>query len=536
MRRRLCAGLLLIVCPVLAWSAPADDSRKVVAATPANTIAASDTLDDANALFRKGDFEHAILKYRQILQATPAAGEAWAGLIRVYLKQKDVKQASETAEQARMAADSPPVRVALGEVYFRQGRIHDAEVEWVQVIKAGHPEARAYLGLGIVRQVISKYKSAREMITEAYRLDPADPEIHGEYAETLSRGERIKYLDKYLGGENNEDAETLKQMRQYLAYLKARERNAGDRCRLVGAFTGTETPLVPLLLDPTHLRGFGLHVLVNDAKSKLLLDSGASGILINRRLAEKAGVTKLSDSAIRGIGDNGDQSGYTALAASLKMGGMEFQNCTVRVIDKRSVVNEDGLIGPDVFARFLVDIDYPNRKLRLSELPTRPQEDATPIALESDRDDGPNPRTQDRYIAPEMQSYTPIYRFGHDLLIPTSIGEGPGKLFLLDTGGFRNLISIRAAAEVTKVRSDPSTRIRGISGEVKKIYSADKADLRFGNLRQDNLDVTAFDLKPLSDDLGTEVSGILGFTTLILLDFKIDYRDGLVQLTYDHNR
>ncbi len=40
------------------------------------------------------------------------------------------------------------------------------------------------------------------------------------------------------------------------------------------------------------------------------------------------------------------------------------------------------------------------------------------------------------------------------------------------------------------------------------------------------------DLKHLSDATGTEVSGMIGFTTLRFLDIKIDYRDGLVFMDY----
>jgi hypothetical protein len=42
----------------------------------------------------------------------------------------------------------------------------------------------------------------------------------------------------------------------------------------------------------------------------------------------------------------------------------------------------------------------------------------------------------------------------------------------------------------------------------------------------------AFDLTSISQSAGTEVSGILGFTLLHLLDLKIDYRDGLVDFEY----
>ena len=135
-----------------------------------------------------------------------------------------------------------------------------------------------------------------------------------------------------------------------------------------------------------------------------------------------------------------------------------------------------------------------------------------------------------------MQSYTRVFRFGHDLLIPTSIGKVPHKLFLMDTGAMFNFISPAAAREVTKVHGDSDTVVKGISGKVDKVYSANKAILQFGHLRQENQDMTAFDTKPISDGVGTEVSGFLGFVLLRFLDIKIDYRDALVDFQYDSKR
>ncbi len=75
-------------------------------------------------------------------------------------------------------------------------------------------------------------------------------------------------------------------------------------------------------------------------------------------------------------------------------------------------------------------------------------------------------------------------------------------------------------------------RVRGLSGEVNKVFVADKATLEFAHLLQPTEGVMVLDLKHLSDDIGTEVSGIVGFTTLRFLDIKLDYRDGLVFMEY----
>jgi hypothetical protein len=56
--------------------------------------------------------------------------------------------------------------------------------------------------------------------------------------------------------------------------------------------------------------------------------------------------------------------------------------------------------------------------------------------------------------------------------------------------------------------------------------------LQFSRYRQENQDLTAFDLSGVSKSTGTEVSGILGFITLKLFTLKIDYRDGLVDFVY----
>jgi len=515
-----------------------------------------DLLHQAKTFYNKGDFDHASQIYSQLLHDQPNNPEVYAGLTRVYLKKKDLKQASDTITKGLQLADAPAVRVALGEVYFRQGKISQAEQEWAKVIQSGHADGRAYLGLARVRWAISMYKNASTMINEAHRLDPSDPEIRRSWMFRQSSAQKIKYLEEYLSGDTNDDVETRTSLRHYLEYLKARSQDSRGSCHLVSQNGATEASLVRLMDTPTRMRGYGLTVAVNGEKSKLLLDTGAPGILINRNLAEKAGVTRLSSFNVGGIGDKGEKTGYRARANSLKIGDLEFRDCPVSVLEQRSVIGDDGLIGADVFDAFLVDIDFPHEKLHLSPLPKRPDEPAPAITLQTERDDSNTPGDsasekngeppaksenaahsgpQDRYIAPEMKSYTPVYRFGHNLLVPTSIGNAPIKLFLLDTGSSSNLISSAAATEVTRLHGDPRI-VEGLSGSVKKVYSADKAVIQFGHLRQENQDLLAFDLSHLSDSIGTEISGLLGFQTLALLDIKIDYRDGLVDFTYAPKR
>ena len=543
--------------------APVKSTPPPVVKTAPTTLPAEtyNPLGEATTLARKGDFDAAIEKYQQLLKERPNSPDAYAGLTRVYLKKKDVVQAFDTVTKGMQVSDAVPLHVALGEVYFRQGKIPEAEQEWVKAINSGHAPARAYLGMARVRSASSMNKSAKAMIDKAHELDPKDPDIQSFWIETLGRPERIKYLESYLAEPNDLNADHRDDLGNYLSYLKERAKQPGHRCRLVSKVTATQTPLVRLLHDPTDLKGYGLSVALNGSKTNLLLDTGANGILVNRRVAERAGVGKMTETKIWGIGDKGGKTAFIGIADSIRIGELEFQNCPVSVIESQSVADGDGLIGADVFENFLVEINFPGEQLKLSKLPKRPGQANEQLVLmnEEDETDDPEEATtetdanqkgqtknpssatavsgpQDRYIAPEMQSFSRVYRFGHDLLVPTRVGDAPLKLFLLDTGAWTNFISPAAAREVTKVHGDPDMLVEGMSGSVKKVYSANKAVLQFGHVRQENQDMVSFDMTSASDSAGAEVSGFLGFATLRLLVLKIDYRDGLVDFDYDPKR
>jgi len=528
-------------------AAPASSVSAIAPAIPSNPLEA------ALLLYRKGEFDGALAKYQEVLKDHLQSPDAYAGMVRVYLKQKKVDDAAKAADEGLAHVDHPRLRSARAEVWFRQGRITDAEREWVQVVNS-YPEAHAYLGLARVRSAIAMYKTAKQMLDKAHEIDPDDPDIQSEWIYTLPRAERIKNLETSLAGENNWSADQRSSVVNYLQYLKERSKQKSTSpCRLVSKVTKTETPMVALMQDPEHLRGYGLDVHLNGHKSSLLLDTGAGGILVKRSIAEHAGISKISETKVWGIGDKGSRKAYIGIADSIKVGDLEFQNCPVEVMESYSVAGEDGLIGADVFEDFLVDLDFPNKKLKISDLPKRPGEAEPNLTLkseENDSDDAASPEPaaksedakstsaqtasppaagpQDRYIAPEMQSYTHVFRFGHDLLVPTTIGDAPAKLFIMDTGALFNSISPNAAREVTKVQGNSVWKLKGISGEVDKVYSANKAVLAFGHIRQWNQDLTSFDTTHLSDSVGTEVSGFLGFILLRFVDIKIDYRDALV--------
>jgi tetratricopeptide (TPR) repeat protein len=534
MFRVLRPGLLLVPClGVLAGIAPSIESQRVSTNSTASSeseavlgsaslktgLNPANLLREAMSCYRRGKLDAAIEKYEIMLRVNPVSPEAHAGLTRIYLKQGKVNLASETVRKGLAFSNSPDLRVALGEVYFREGKIPEAEEEWLKVADSD-ASGRAHLGLARVRNALSSYEEGKEMIDKAREINAIDPDIELNWNITLPLSERIRRLESYLASADSIGAGDREESQQYLDYLKMLDQTQGG-CHLVNQTATAEMPLARLLADAEHLRGYGLAVRLNGRKATLMLDTGAGGILVSRKVAEKAGIIRVAESRIDGVGDRGAGSGFVGLAGAVRIGDLEFRDCPVRVLDKKSVLEEEGLIGSDFFEQFLVNIDFPNEKLRLSELPRKPDHDTQATAIA-------NFEPSDGHIAEKMQSYMKVYRFGHYLLVPTKVGEVPGKLFLLDTGGVASQITPAAAREITRVRSDSDKVITGISGSVKKVYSAGKTILEFGHLREENQDLVAFDLTSASQSVGTEISGTLGFATLRLLNIKIDYRDGLV--------
>ena len=467
------------------------------------------------------------------LDATTTA-HAYVGSARVYLKQKKPLDALPAAQKAlSLDPDLSDTHTAMGEVYFRRGQIADAANEFQFANRNHRTDARAFLGLNRVFRATSDYKKAKISLDIAHQMDPDDVEIRRAWLSTLSFKERLAAMQKYLDAANNDDEESLDYLKHSMVVLQDEMNRPVRGCRMVTKITSTETKLVQLMVDAHRIKGYGLKVTLNDTPSELLLDTGAGGILVNNRIAEKAGVKRIVEQNVKGIGDAPGASGYVGYVDAIQIGELKFENCYVRVVEKKSSMGEDGYIGADVFSHFLVDINFPDAKFKLTELPKLPDEPAEETSLDSHPTSAYHPR--DRYIAPEMKDYTKILRFGHMLLVPTTVNEHPYKLFLLDTGAFDNTITPEAARETTKVHADDHMHVKGFSGQIKDVYVADDVMLMFGRFRQ-RRSLVSFDMTNTSNSIGTEVSGTLGFGMLFMLDIKIDYRDGLVDFSYDPNR
>jgi predicted aspartyl protease len=511
---------------------------------------------DAEDAFLHSDYDRAAVLYQAQLQQKPNDAALTAGLVEVLLKQQKMTEADDLVHKA--LAENPQSGVlmgALAEVQYRAGTpwLAVSTVDASIKLDPCNPQARL-LSARLLR-LNSYYAAAAKEISTAHVLDPYNPRTRSRWLDTLPLKERITELEAYLASANGEDPETLRRLHFYLAYLKQQEIEPHKACRLVSNTDTAEIPFISLLRDATHIRAFGLDVKLNDHDTRLQIDTGASGLLISRSVADHAGLKQFSRTEVGGVGSQGNKAAYTTFADDIKIGSLEFKDCAVEVIDKGNVADSDGLIGMDVFSRFLVTLDYPMRKLLLAPLPPRPNdtsglkpaletrgnanEDESPDNTTAPPSPAPKPAAHgpyDRYVASEMKDWTPVYRIGHDLLLPASLNNGPIKLFIVDTGAFSTTVTPEVAREVTKVRSQDNISVHGVSGKVDKVYTADSITFRFANISQKVDDVVAFATPALSKNLNMEVAGFIGITALGQMTISIDYRDGLMKFAYDANR
>jgi predicted aspartyl protease len=542
----------LALCP---WfKASADDAKP--AADNSELVA-------ADRLYQSGKFSEAAEKYQSILKADAKLVPAQTGLIDSLLRDQRVDESYAVASSALSAQPhSAPLLAAMGNVQFRRAEMSQAETSYINALAVDPKEVAAYVGLASLYRAYSLYRHSYDALVRAHQIAPNNPAVERLWLRQLPRRDRIAALQAYLAGPHPDDPEVTQSLHHYLDFLMATVNEPVHACKLVNKIEQTDTKLEAMYRDPNHINGYALAVKLNGRNSHLLVDTGASGILIGRKFAEKAGLTRISEIKVSGVGDKGLQGGYVALAADIRIGELEFEDCVVHVTDRTPMADEDGLIGADVFGSYLIDIDIPEQKLRLSPLPKRPDETTAGTALDSEGESPSNPEDKaenssdqnagsaagankaantaptprlpkDRYVAPAMADWTPVFRFGHELLIRTRVNDSQPMLFLIDTGASVNLLSTKAARQVTKIDSDTRTHVKGISGSVANVYRAEQATLVFGHFSQKNQNIVSFDLSKISHNTGTEVSGVLGFELLRMLQIKIDYRDGLVDFRYD---
>lgn len=408
--------------------------------------------------------------------------------------------------------------VRLGEQCYRGADFDGAAEHFIAALLASPASARAHLGLAKLDRLQFRPRAARSRIEHAYALDPVDPEIIRAYAPLSAiPAQEIAALKRYLehgGRESRKDLEAAVARIQLLSRLNGRETAV-----LTTPYTAHKLTLIPWAPTAGLASGLLLKVSINGGKPlRLAFDTGASGIYIHRKAAEKLGLEDLVNAAVTGVAD-ARQDSRLALAETVQVGELGFRNCQVYVTHEPLTTWADGVIGANFFERFLLRIDTRRQTLDLTPFAGVPAEVVRSDDTWKQWDQGPSKA---------MSGDVPFYRIGHLVLVPAVVNRKHSGYFVLDTGAAHTIVdgSIAAAARATD--SPRLLAMAAPGAEIRGVGLAGALSFQFAGREFTDTGISTFDLASVSDSCGVRISGLLGYPLLRRSVLRINYRDGFL--------
>jgi hypothetical protein len=459
----------------------------------------------AEKAYAEGKYEAAESLYVQSLSQNPHDPALSAGLVRTLLH---VGRADDAMVQANRAlADDPSgaaTLTALAEVQYRKGQPWLALQTLSAAAKTDDCYARAHLLRSRILRIDSMYASERKELQAAYDIDPADPDIKRAWLHVDSAAQEVDGIDKALSTMNltaDQKALSVATVDNLMGQLTENSRT----CKSSPITTAVTLPLIPGYEDAKHVSAYQLEVQLPRKNARLIVDTGASGLYISRALADE-----------NGFEHPPDQPANIVHVDTLHLGPLEFHDCLVGVSDTPFPNKGDGFIGTDVFASYLISLDFPAAKLTLAPLPALPGQAETSLPL-------------DRYAAPEVANYSPVYHRQQFLLVPVMLNHRERRLFALDSGMRMSTMTSEAAHLVSTTKMNFTNPEQTVSGGTLQHYR-DHFDFQFANVSFDNqAQIFEFDPSAIDQSAGFEIAGLIGFDMLHVLTIHMDYRDGLVR-------
>ncbi len=419
---------------------------------------------------------------------------------RQLLRAGQTEEADRLVRNALLGAPDDGLLCLVGEIEFRRANFAAASSAFAGALEQNPENARAHWGLGRIDQLHFRADSARNHFSRAFSLNNRDIDIILSYAEFVSDpGARATLLRNAAILAQHEQPERAEHA---VAQLRILERLQGRAPgRLASAYAAYRLPLTGFHPAGANRDGVLISVRMNGGKPlRLLLDTGARGLSIDSRAARKLDLETITASGLRGFGDSGSAGSHLALARTVSMGDLVFEECLVDVSDHILTDAADGVAGVDLFERFQIHLNPTARVLELT-----PFEDSAAGPANS------------------------ISALGlrNLLLVNARMDGGKEGLFLVDTGAAFTSVA-RRMVPATVLQGRPID-LQGAQGWLGGATRVGPLEFQVGGRSIVDLAPVALDLRQISQIEGVEISGILGFSVLGRSSLKIDLRNGKVE-------
>ena len=436
---------------------------------------------------------------------------------RAHLRAGNIRQAlAEAAVAERAAPGRAETSALLGDIDFRQAHFEAADQYFKAALAIDPNCAPAHVGLGRLDQLHFRRRAALQRMVTAYSLDPNDAETVLAYSSVASdREQEMVLLERFLAlgaGMPREQLETALGRLQFYRRLGSRR-----LAFLEGTYQRYVLPMEVWSARPGLVNGLLLAVSINGSKPlRLVFDTGAAGIAISPRSAEKLGLEYMADAGLHGVGQSVETR--KTLAESVRIGDLRLRNCVVDVADRALADDIDGVIGANLFQQFLVRLDARRRTLELLPYPDEAPWWQSQEQLWAGRD---------RSVPAGMEGLTPVCQAAHLLLVSAKLDKDASGYLILDTGAAFSSVSRQMAAPFDE---PPDFDISGPGGGPVAAFRAGAIRLRLAGRNLTDPHAVTLDFARLSNVHGVEISGLIGYPMLSRCTLTLDYRDGLIGL------
>src|SRR5271165_777306 len=252
---------------------------------------------NAESLYLSGHFKEAIPLLRASIAAKPEDSVPAAHLLTSLVNEGALADAEDLAYQlSQKFPDSSDVLAARADLAFYRGEMAQAQKLYLQALKVREANAHAYFGIYRLYRSASMYATARRSLLRAYDIDPREWPIAAAWFSLLTPQRRKELADQFKIHIEDMNGDEL--MAQEFGMAVAKELNGRKVFESVEPPAETNLHLT-ILGDPRMTQGVALDVSFNGGKPlKLEFDSGASGLTISERAAEKAGLKLVGQSEV----------------------------------------------------------------------------------------------------------------------------------------------------------------------------------------------------------------------------------------------
>ena len=250
---------------------------------------------------------------------------------------------------------------------------------------------------------------------------------------------------------------------------------------------------------------------------RLLLDSGAAEIILDKHTAARLGRSSGAPMELVGAGER-HRAARRVAPGGVKIGELTLRDCPLLATESMLGEGIDGIVPLSLFAGFLVRLDTSRRTLSLQPYPAlRPAEGSAPGEFSPVRADGALLFLEATSDANSSRSDT-----GNE--------ARPGYV-LLDTGAVYSGVAVEAARNWTNYRLlAPRLFLVGVGGATEGYLLPPGVHFHIGSRVVEAGPSVVMDLSSMQQYHPFAISGVLGYPALASRIVTVDYRDSLVSL------